>query len=337
MDRRGFLNDSIGAAVGMSLPAHLRPLSPAGETGAVGTTHLLELRAGLRSLFQLDDAYGGDEVRSLSVRHLRRVRRIISTRPCSDTIRRQLQLLAGESAEHCGWLAYDADDQDAARHYWGEALTTATMLKDVNLEIMIFSTMSLQACYEGRARDGLDLARAAQERASRLGSPTLRSLIASREARALSLLGDGKGASRKLSEAMRLVDQADAGRPSPEWTAFHGHAELNFAQGLLYEEAGHHHSATQFLRAALVHQDRTYGRNRALYRLTLARNLVEDGEVDEGAAQAVESLEHLEEVESGRVTRRLNEVSGLLRHRDADSARQAVDKLTAYTQSKVAA
>lgn len=136
---------------------------------------------------------------------------------------------------------------------------------------------------------------------------------------------------------MRLVDQADAGRPSPEWTAFHGHAELNFAQGLLYEEAGHHHSATQFLRAALVHQDRTYGRNRALYRLTLARNLVEDGEVDEGAAQAVESLEHLEEVESGRVTRRLNEVSGLLRHRDADSARQAVDKLTAYTQSKVAA
>ncbi|MGW6604199.1 hypothetical protein [Streptomyces sp. NPDC055036] len=162
-------------------------------------------------------------------------------------------------------------------------------------------------------------------------------MIAAREARALSLMNDGTAAGKRLSEAMHLVDRSSNGRPAPEWAAFHGHAELDYSQGLLYAELGHHHSATQFLRAALSHQDRTYGRNRALYRLTLAQNLVRAGDVDEGAAHAVGSLEHLEEVESGRVTRKLRGVTDLLRHRGADTARQAVEELTEYVQAKGAA
>ncbi|MFD8212743.1 hypothetical protein ACFV2U_03155 [Streptomyces sp. NPDC059697] len=136
---------------------------------------------------------------------------------------------------------------------------------------------------------------------------------------------------------MRLVERSERGRPSPDWAAFHGHAELDYAQGLLYTEAGHHHAAVGFLRAALAHQDRTYGRNRALYRLTLARSLVQADEIDEGAAHAVESLEHLEEVESGRVTRRLKEVTGLLQGVDAVSARDAAARLTEYAELRGAA
>lgn len=337
VDRRAFLTDSVGVTAAAALPAHVRPLSLPGGKGAVGTVHLLELRAGLRSLFQLDDAYGGGDVRSLAVRHLRRVRRVINTEKYPDTIGRQLQLLAGEIAEHCGWLYYDADDQETARRYWGEALTTATMLRDANLEILVFSSMSLQASYEGRPRDGLDLARAAQERATRLGSPILQSLIAVREARALSLMDDGKTAGGRISQAMRLIERTDRGRPSPEWTAFHGPAELDYAQGQLYTELGHHQAAVQFLRAALARQGAQYGRNRALYGMTLARGLVRAGEVDEGAAYAVGSLEHLEEVESGRVLRRVNEVADALRSVDAVSARDAAEQLTQYAEMRGAA
>ncbi|UWE10847.1 hypothetical protein [Actinacidiphila bryophytorum] len=337
MDRRAFLNDSIGAVASMGLPSHALPLSPPGETGAIGTTHLMELRAGLHSLYQLDDAYGGGDVRSLAVRHLRRVRRVINTAQFPDTIGRQLHLLAGETAEHCGWLYFDADDQEQARGYWGEALTTATMLRDANLEVLIFSSMSLQACYEGRPRDGLDLARAAQVRATKHGSPILQSVVAGREARALSLLEDGKTARRRLTSARKLVERDHHGRPAPEWTAFHGHAELNFLQGLYYSDIGHHSAAAQFLRAALIHQEASYGRNRALYRLTLAKSLVDAGEVDEGAAHAVGSLEHLEEVESGRVMRRLTEVTGALRAVDSVSAHEAAEELREYAQAKEAA
>lgn len=103
---------------------------------------------------------------------------------------------------------------------------------------------------------------------------------------------------------------------------------------MLFTETGHHNAAVPFLRAALAHQDRTYGRNRALYRLTLARGLVLAGEVDRGAAEAVGSLEHLEEVESGRVVRRLTEVRRLLDGVDATSARDATEELTTYTVQK---
>jgi len=61
---------------------------------------------------------------------------------------------------------------------------------------------------------------------------------------------------------------------------------------------------------------------------------VQAGEVDEGSAEAVGSLEHLEEVESGRVTRRLTEVRDLLAGVDAASARQAGEELTEFTQQK---
>jgi tetratricopeptide (TPR) repeat protein len=332
--RRAFLHDTIGAAAAVTLPA---PSTPPSRTGAIGTAHLLELREGLRSLYHLDDAYGGGDVRSLAVKHLRRVRRVINTRQYPDSIGRQLRLLAGETAEHCAWLYYDAGDQDKATSYWGEALTTATMLRESSLEILVLASLSMQASHEGRPRDGYDLARAAQERAAHYGSPVLQSLIASREARALSLLGDDVTARRRLADSMRLVERNGKGRPSPDWAAFHGHAELDYAQGLLYNEAGHHGRAVAFLRAALDHQDRTYGRNRALYRLTLSRSLIHAGEVDEGAGQAVESLDHLDEVESGRVLRRLTEVVDLLDQADAASARDASEELTQYLHEREAA
>jgi tetratricopeptide (TPR) repeat protein len=330
VDRRTFVADSLGVAAGLAVG----PRESTGTPDAVGTAHLLELRECLRSLYNLDDAYGGGDVRSLAVRHLRRVRRIINTSSYPDTIGRQLQLLAGETAEQCAWLYYDADDQDTARRYWGEALTTATMLHDGGLQVLVLVSLSMQASYEGRPRDGYDLARAAHSMAVPLGSPVLLSLIAAREARALALMKDQGSARKRLAESMRMVDRSDRGRPAPDWAAFHGHAELDYAQGLLYSDTGHHKAAVPFLRAALAHQDRSYGRNRALYRMTLARGLVQAGEVDEGAAEAVGSLTHLEEVESGRVTRRLAEVRDLLSGVDATSARDAAEELTEYTQQK---
>lgn len=337
MDRRAFLADSLGAAAATGLPPPGSELTPPGRGGAVGTTHLFELRDGLRSLYQFDDAYGGASVRSLAVRHLRRVRRVINTSRFPDTIGRQLQLLAGETAEHVAWLSYDADDQDAARRYWGEALATATMLRDAGLETLVLASLSLQANHEGRPRDGLDFARAAQDRAKGLGSPVLQSLIASREARALSLLQDGPAARSRLADSMRLIDRQDRGRPAPDWAVFHGHAELDYAHGLMFTEIGHYPAAVQFMRAALAHQDRTYGRNRALYRLTLARALIDAGEVDEGSAFAVESIEYVEEVESTRVMNRLAEVTGRLRSVDTVSARDAAEKLSEYAHSREAA
>lgn len=334
VDRRAFLQDSIAAAAGTGLPAlH----TPPGSTGAVGTAHLTELRDGLRSLFQLDDAFGGGDVRRLAVRHLCRIRRVINTSSYPETIGRQLQLLEGETAEHCGWLHFDAQDTTTARRFLGEALTTATVLNDDGLEILVLASLSLLNSYDGRPREAYNLARAASERTARHGSPVLRSILAAREARALSLMGDASAARKTLTASMRYAEHAGRGRPAPEWTSFHGQAELDFAQGTLYADSGHHKAAVPYLRAALTHQHQAYGRNRALYRLTLATSLLKTGETEEGTAQAVAHLDHIGEVESGRVTQRLQDVTTLLRTSTATIARDAADELTEYLETRGAA
>jgi hypothetical protein len=325
VERRQFLAETIGgaaAAVGITFAA----------SDAVGTVHLAELRQGLRSLFSLDDAYGSSDVRPLALRHLSRIRRVINSGSYPDSIGRQLHLLAGETAEHCGWLCYDADAQDDASRYWGDALTSATMLGDTSLQILVMASLSLQAVHLGRSRDGLELARSARRRAETMGSPVLQSLLATREARALATMQDTPAARRALADAMRIAERADRGRPAPPWADFHGQAELDFAQGLLYTDSGHHHAAIPYLRAALAHQESQYGRNRALYRLTLARGLVQAGEVEEAAAEAVGSLGHLAEVQSGRVSKRLVEVRDLLQVHGSAAAREPADVLTDHIQ-----
>ncbi len=253
---------------------------------------------------------------------------MINTGSYSDSIGRQLRLLAGETAEHCGWLAYDADEHDNASRHWGDALTVGTMLQDDSLQILVMASMSLQAVNTGRPRDGLEFARSARRLAELLGSRRLQSVLATREARALAVMQDPSGARRTLAEAMRLSEHAGRGRPAPAWADYHGQAELDFAQGMLFTDIGHHRAAIPYLNAALAHQESQYGRNRALYRLTLARTMVQAGEVDGGAAEAVAALGHLAEVQSGRVVKRLVEVRDLLYDAGSKAARGCADELT---------
>jgi tetratricopeptide (TPR) repeat protein len=333
VERRQFF--AIGAAAGAAAAGVLPgsgplPSLPAG--GPVGSGHVPELRRALADLYALDDTYGGGDVRPLAVRLLRRIRRVINTGTYPDTIGRQLQLAAGQTAEHCGWLCFDAGRQHDARRFWGEALTTATVLHDAALEVAVLASMSMQALFENRAREAYDLARAAQERAADWSSPSLLSLLAAREARALARMHDHQGARRALARSMRLLERAEARHPVPEWADFHGLAELSYAQGLLYAESGHHQAAVPYVRAALAQQHSAYGRNRALYRLTLADAMIRSGDTDEGCAEAISVAQHLDELGSGRARRQLKTIGHLLSSVDAASVRQATEQLAQITQ-----
>ncbi|MDF5754937.1 hypothetical protein [Spongiactinospora sp. TRM90649] len=326
MKRRTFVAGTVGVAAGVAVV----PSSALAWNGPVGTPHPQELRAGLGSLVAMDSAHGGGDVRALAARHLARIRRVIDTGTYSDAIGRKLRLLAGEMAEHCGWYCFDDLDHPAARSYWAESLATARMLEDRDLEVVVLASLSLQALREEHSRYAYDLARAARRRAEAMDSPMLLSIIAAREARALAQMGDHTAAQGELARAMKLYERADRGRPAPTWTAFHGPAELSTAQGLVYLEAGRYQAAASFFRAASAQCGDGYGRNRALYQLSLAGSLVRAGEVDEGAGQAVTGLRQLKEVSCGRATERVKEVRDLLTTVDTATAREGAEALSRY-------
>ncbi|GII78102.1 hypothetical protein Sru01_30840 [Sphaerisporangium rufum] len=319
--RRTFVATAMGTAAGATLGA----FTPA---EAVGTPHVQELRAGLRALRTLGDAHGGTEVRSLAVRHLIRIRRVIEAGSYSESIGRQLRLLAGEAANRCAYLHFDACDQDQARHYWHEALAIGTTLDDDTLKAQALAMLGLQANYQKRPRQALDVLGAARRHAESIGSPVLLSIIASREADAFSLMGDHPAANARLAQAMRLMEHPQRGRRAPEWTAFYDRAEIEVSQAHMLTEAGKHRAALPYYQAAVTHTRGAYGRNLAARQFALADKFLKAGEAEEGAAAALTGLEHLSEVSSGQVRARMVEVRDALLAVDTADAREAADAIT---------
>ncbi|MEV6985431.1 hypothetical protein AB0M95_29795 [Sphaerisporangium sp. NPDC051017] len=321
VNRRTFVTAAMGTTAGAALGAFTPP-------EAVGTPHVQELRAGLRALDTLVDLHGGTDVRALAVRHLNRIRRIIETSTYSDSIGRQLHLLAGQTANSCAYMHFDACEQDTARHYWYEGLTIATMSDNTEIKIEALAMLGLQANYEERPRHAHQLLAAARHHAEALGSPVLLSIIASREANALSLLGDHAGARAALTRSLRLMERPRTGRPSPGWTAFYDQSEAEVIQAHLFTKAGKHKAAIPYFQASVAHTGASYGRNLTGRQFALAHSLVQAGEVDEGAALAVTTLGKLREVSSGRVRRRAVEVRDALASVDSHTAREAAQALT---------
>jgi tetratricopeptide (TPR) repeat protein len=326
--RREFFTAGAGlGAAALGLAADAGTGAPAGQAGPVGLPQVRELRRTLTALYALDDAYGADDVLALGLRHLRRVRRVINTGSYPDSIGRQLRLIAGETAEHCGWLSFDANLDDDACRFWGEALTAARLLPDDGLEVLVLADMCTQARYNGRPRDARDLAQAAQQRAAGWASPTVLSMLVQREALALARMNDETGARRALSRAMRLLERNADSQPTPDWARFHGTAALSQAQGLLFIDVGHYKAAVPYLQAALAQQKGTYGRNRLIYRLDLASATIRSGDVDEGCAEIIRTAEQFGEVQSGRARDRLSSVRRLLDAVDAKTARETAQHL----------
>ncbi|MGW1766721.1 hypothetical protein ACWCQL_21945 [Streptomyces sp. NPDC002073] len=297
VERRTFLAAAGGTALGI---AGVAAPAAAFDGPRVGTDTVTDLRAGLGSLYGLDDRFGGATVGPLAAAHLSRVQRLIDTGTYPETIGRQLRLISGETAEHVGWLAFDAGDHGRARRFWSRARDTATELRDDSLAVLVLASLSLLELREDRPRAGLDHARQAASLAAPWAPPSLLSILATREARALAMLGDSASARTTLASAARLYEKDRGSRPAPEWTQFHGPAELAAAQAELFTAAGHHKAAVQWLRRSLERQEATYARNEALQRAGLAGALARSGEVEEAVHHIEQGEALLTEVSSGR-------------------------------------
>ena len=297
MDRRAFITASSGAALNAAI-THQR--DAVYEHPLLGTDTVTDLRAGLASLYGLDDRFGGATVGPLAAAHLARIERLLATGSYHETIGRQLRLIAGETAEHVGWLAFDAGDYTRARSYWSHALKLAKELPDDSLSVLVKASMSLLSLREGQPHEALELTRRAQDQANAWAPPSLLSILATREARALAALGDPASARSTLAQAVRLYEQDQGSRPAPDWTLFHGPAEIADVQADLFSVAGHNRAAVTWLRRSLEYQESSRSRNEAIGRGELATALARSGEAEEAAYHIGQGEALMTEVSSGR-------------------------------------
>lgn len=312
VDRREFLAGAAGFAASIALP-DLPPPTRLGEGD------IERLRHTVSHLYKLDDLHGAGSVYSLTTRTFNRLRNLTERASYNPTTGQAIRELAALTAEHAGWLAFDAGQHDEARRWWLESMHWARLADADSVSVMTMASMSIQASDQGYSREAINLATAAQRTAKRTATPRLTSVLLAREA--LGHAGDGNAtyARTALRHARGFVDQTHDDDPSwitVSWPANFASNECRIA--LILGDAV---AAQDAARTALALNDPiAYPRNHALYMVQLADVFAQRGKIEESVAVAKRAIDAAADIDSRRVTRGLRDVAQRLEPHRASAA-----------------
>ncbi|MFF1903225.1 hypothetical protein [Kitasatospora sp. NPDC058218] len=320
LHRRQFVVD-VGALLGVSA-------LPTSRTGRrIGSIDVRAFQSDISGLYAIDHSRGGRVARQAATRVLRSIEKVMTDGVYLAPVGRELHGLAGTLHSHLGWIEFDAGRTAAARVACVEALASARLVDDPVLEVRALDSLSLLAVEQKRPWEAVAAVTAAGAIAQVHGGPRVKSVVALRQARALSSAGDHPGARRALSQALTWQDRSDRDTNAPPWTAFAGQVEVDYATAAWHVETGHPAYAVPFLRAAVDRLGPTYSRNAALYRARLAEVLMKVGEVEEACAEVVASANAAQGMASARLADRLRTVAASAAGVDTAVARDCVEEL----------
>ncbi|MGV9878244.1 twin-arginine translocation signal domain-containing protein [Streptomyces sp. NPDC003006] len=325
VQRRAFMTGSTAAVAAASLGPIGLTMGGQAEATALRGRRIGEAEAGavedaVRKIRLLDDRHGADGLYRRAAAPLRTAYALLDAGTTRQSTSDRLHAGAGELAISVGWLAHDSGRFDDARSHYAEALATARVAGDLDVEAHAFCNTAFLARDAGRPREAVRAAQAAAGAARHRGSHRLRSLIALREAGGWAGLGDRAGCEQSLARAHALFDRGDSDA-DPEWMSFYGPAELEGLEAQCWSALGDWARAARHARRAAAtasSQTPQFTRNIALYTAELADDLARAGRPDEAAAAGLRVLSLLDEVQSSRVQSMLATTARvLLPHRRA--------------------
>ncbi|MGH3623999.1 MAG: hypothetical protein ACRDQ5_19785 [Sciscionella sp.] len=157
----------------------------------------------------------------------KRLRTALQRGTVAPSAEHELQRVTAATTYQTGWLAYDAGQQDAARHWWLEACHLANLTEIPEAHVAALATMALQASDgPARGREVVELAQRARTVAhTGNATPTVLSVLAAREAVGHAMSGDRGAATSAMSEARRQLDHGRSA-DDPLWVGFWTPADL---------------------------------------------------------------------------------------------------------------
>jgi transcriptional regulator with XRE-family HTH domain len=263
---------------------------PVGRVGAAEADRLL--RAVLR-LRQLGHLHGGEGLWQAATALVGDSHRLLEQGTYTITVEHRLLLTAGRAHMTAGWLAFDSGRHDVARTCYNEALNLGRQAGDAGIETHALANLAFQSNSLGRPREAVRLAEtgtrvaAQHHRIARLAAmPHLRRAIA------YATSADPGGSNAAISQARKILDR-EGDKPTADWCTFLTPVELDGVEGTCALKLGRPERAEQLLvRAVAGHADH-FARNRALYRVRLARARLDRRVVDGSAEAANAALDDL--------------------------------------------
>ena len=137
VNRREFLTGAAGLAASAALPAMPAP--------RLGLSDVERLRESVTQLYTLDQLHGSGAVYALTTRTYDRLRGLVERASYDQATGQAVRELAGQTADHAGWLAFDAGRHDDARGWWLEAMHWARLADSDSVAVGAMASMSRQA------------------------------------------------------------------------------------------------------------------------------------------------------------------------------------------------
>ncbi|MFC4471755.1 hypothetical protein ACFPH6_45960 [Streptomyces xiangluensis] len=310
--RREFVFVAAGLAAALGIDA-----IPA--AGRLGTSDVERIRAIVPALYTHDHALGGGALHEVAAQALRRVHHALNHCTYGERTERALYAAAGDLAASAGWFAYDAGQQEDATSLYNEALQAGMLAGDGMLQARVWSNLAMQARLLDRDQEALRIGRAAVETRQAKGDPWLMALLHCRQAVGHARTGDRTRAERSLIRAERAYDRVQ-GQPAA-WLSFLTPAELTGLAGAAHQALGQHARAQQLTASALAMLEPRFERNRVYYTAQRAQALLDDGDIEEAAAEAGRAVGIAGRVQSERIRGKLGDLRlQMRRHMDVPAA-----------------
>ncbi|MEV0453910.1 helix-turn-helix domain-containing protein [Catellatospora methionotrophica] len=277
--------------------------------GRIGTGEVGHMERAVTRLRALGHQHGGESLWQAAAEVAREGYRLLGHGTFPSVVGDQLLAATGRAQMCAGWLAFDSGRQDIARSCYNEALALARQASNPGIEVHALVNLAFQSSFLDMPRQAMRYADAAERIAhgyDAKGRIAVVPLI--RQATAHAIAGDGPESAKAAAKARRRLDQAHS--EGDDWCAFVSHAELDGIDATIAMLLGAHRRAEPLLERAVDAHGIGFARNRALYRVRLARTRAELGDVEGAALAADEALDDLGgEVASWVVNTELQDVA----------------------------
>ncbi|MFE0020345.1 hypothetical protein [Amycolatopsis sp. NPDC059021] len=269
----------------------------------------------------LEKAQGGKLVAGWILHDLRWASRLAREGAYDAATGVRLYRVIAELAQLVGWLVADLGDQARGHRYLLAGLRAASLAGDRDLGAYILSCLGYHLMWYGSPQDALRLIKIAAQGADGGTAGTVRSLLATRQARAHAQLGERTACETALMRAAGALAETCTG-DAPTWSRWVNRAVLEADAGRARLELGHPDRAEAHLMNGLRELGRHQQRNRLLHQLSVAEARLALREV-EGAAEATRAaLAMARDVRSGRAHRRLLDVQARFSVYDTEAAHE---------------
>jgi transcriptional regulator with XRE-family HTH domain len=266
----------------------------------------------MQSLRLADRQAGGGQLYATITGYLQHTvaPRLFGTHPLGHD--EQLFAAAAGLTEMAGWMAHDANRDEAAQRHFHGALGLATTADDPQLESHILASLShLSYARKQPAQAVLHARRGRQRLELRQTACVVRARLSAMEARGHAIMGDEQQCTEHLRQAESVL-QAGPDDDRSSWVSDFDAASLAAEAARCFHDLGRLDAARRRAQEVVTLRPADRPRSRAYAQLLLASVLIAQRKIDEAAAIGGAVLDTTRNVSSFPVLQQLSELGAVL-------------------------